>query len=405
MGAVLTNRNGWLSVRIAWKGRRWSEKTRVHEGDPEARKVRRAVERLNREIRDDVFSEARYLEYFPAGNRAAEFRGDVIRTTHAPTLGEYGKAWLDRQRGVVRISQYRNYKSHLRTLGGAAIGETTLGAMRLDRIKTADLDAIRAEWQRGGKSPKYVRNIIGGTLQALFRAAVADSVAPSNPCKGLRWARVSRSDADPFTEAERDTILATFHGKHPHYAPFVELLFYTGLRPSEAAGLRWGDIDLKAARLLVRRSQVEGRVEDTKTAQSRRTVALLPRVVALLRRIHPVHADADTPVFTGPKGAPFCQRRFAERQWRQVLRSKEIRPRRLYDTRHTFISLAVSAGANLFWLSKQVGTSVAMIEQRYGRFMPEAASTELAKLSGAMGEGEGREQDGTSRKRRPANLG
>ena len=54
----------------------------------------------------------------------------------------------------------------------------------------------------------------------------------------------------------------------------------------------------------------------------------------------------------------------------QVLqRAKGIRERDFYCTRHTFISLALTAGENIKAIAEQCGTSAQMIEQHYGRYM------------------------------------
>ena len=44
----------------------------------------------------------------------------------------------------------------------------------------------------------------------------------------------------------------------------------------------------------------------------------------------------------------------------------EMRPRKFYATRHTFISVALSKGCNLKWVAEYCGTSVEMIEKSYG---------------------------------------
>jgi hypothetical protein len=55
--------------------------------------------------------------------------------------------------------------------------------------------------------------------------------------------------------------------------------------------------------------------------------------------------------------------------WFRCLRSLGIRPRKFYMMRHTFIPWALSEGANLKGLAEYCGTSVQMIEQRYGRYI------------------------------------
>jgi hypothetical protein len=60
-----------------------------------------------------------------------------------------------------------------------------------------------------------------------------------------------------------------------------------------------------------------------------------------------------------------------------------IRPRKFYATRHTFISVALTAGVNLKWLAEQCGTSLAMIEKHYGRFLARDVEAQLQLLASA----------------------
>jgi len=39
--------------------------------------------------------------------------------------------------------------------------------------------------------------------------------------------------------------------KTSHYYPFVRTMFYTGMKPSEALALRWGDIDLNRREIMI----------------------------------------------------------------------------------------------------------------------------------------------------------
>jgi hypothetical protein len=46
-----------------------------------------------------------------------------------------------------------------------------------------------------------------------------------------------------------------------------------------------------------------------------------------------------------------------------------MRPRRFYNTRYTFISVALTLGCNQKWLAEQCGTSIAMLQQSYGKYI------------------------------------
>jgi integrase len=71
----------------------------------------------------------------------------------------------------------------------------------------------------------------------------------------------------------------------PLYAAW--LLFTTGMRRGEIAGLRWADVDLDTGRVSPRRPRVvvnyEVVISEPKTARGRRSLALDPTTVAALR--------------------------------------------------------------------------------------------------------------------------
>jgi integrase len=59
--------------------------------------------------------------------------------------------------------------------------------------------------------------------------------------------------------------------------------------------------------------------------------------------------------------------------------SLEHRP--LYEMRHTFATLSLSAGASLEWISKQLGHADTRVTLRhYARFLPAADNRALALL-------------------------
>ncbi|MDX2168221.1 MAG: hypothetical protein SF182_14195 [Deltaproteobacteria bacterium] len=75
--------------------------------------------------------------------------------------------------------------------------------------------------------------------------------------------------------------------------------------------------------------------------------------------------------------------------WPRPLDALNIRKRKIYATRHTFISVALTAGVNIKWLAEQCGNSVAMIEKHYGRFLAGEAEAQLKLLDPSIGSDDG----------------
>ena len=98
----------------------------------------------------------------------------------------------------------------------------------------------------------------------------------------------------------------------------------------------------------------------------------------------PLHVEPTTYFFRNPEGNPITTQWWPRKSWYPVLRILNIRPRKFYATRHTFITVAVSKpGINLKWLADYCGTSVEMIEDHYAGSLHHAAQVaQLELLSG-----------------------
>ena len=282
-----------------------------------------------------------------------------------PTLRSYYEAWIAQQRPVCRKAQVRDYRGHLEKYVLAALGERLIAALR-----PTDIRGLQAELLSRGLSVKYVKNIINGSLRALIRDATDDGLVTHDVFpKRMRSPKWELPEADPFTAEERSRIIEWFR-THPFRQPdgqggyvsrpyvpyhaFVHTLFWTGLRPSEATGLREGDLDDAQGWAQVRRSRYLGEEGDPKTRGARRTVELFPATVELLRVIRPLRVTPDIPVFRNTLGQPLDQQTFS-RHWYACLRALNIRQRGVYAMKDTFVSSALAKGVTIRRLEQQTG--------------------------------------------------
>lgn len=274
----------------------------------------------------------------------------------------------------VRAWLTKTYEKHLRAHILPAVGQRPLRS-----LTTADLERFRRQMLSAGSAVKTARDVIDGTFRALYRDARRDGIVEGDPFSGLEWPRLRRLPPDPFSEEERDAILEQFRRAKPHYYPFVFTQFWTGLRPGEAIGLRWGDIDLETEKLSVSRSRTLGEDNAPKTAASERTITLLPKVVEVLAASRPATAGNGDFVFVTQHGTPLERERWVGKHWHRALENAGMAPKKFYATRHTFISTALVAGMNIKFVAEYCGTSVAVIERHYGRYIRDE-SAQLALL-------------------------
>jgi integrase len=139
----------------------------------------------------------------------------------------------------------------------------------------------------------------------------------------------------------------------------VLILAYTGLRFGELTGLNVEDVDLQTRRIRARRSitQLSGRLLERppKSRAGRRSLPIPERLISILEcRIE--GRTAGEPAIVSPKGS-----RLGLENWKRAVgwrsRIAEIgRPTmRVHDLRHTYASLARSAGRDLKLLQVTMG--------------------------------------------------
>lgn len=139
----------------------------------------------------------------------------------------------------------------------------------------------------------------------------------------------------------------------------------TGLRPAELFALEHRDLDLKERAVYVRRAYANGRVKHVKTRRSMRGVPLQGMALEALRRL-PANPETAL-VFPNACGGYIDLHNVRQRDWRPALKASGIEPlRQPYDLRHTYATFGLRAGLSAFELSRYMGTSVAMIDLRYG---------------------------------------
>ena len=156
----------------------------------------------------------------------------------------------------------------------------------------------------------------------------------------------------------------------------------TGMRRGELLGLRWSDIDLKAARLTVNQSmeRVRGQVvfKSPKTAKSRRTITLPALTVEAIVRHRSAQAEERLRlglgkaelVFTRADGAPMDADGLTK-GFAKLVDASGVRPITFHGLRHTHISHQLMDGVHVKVVSERAGhASVGITLGVYAAFVP-----------------------------------
>lgn len=163
-----------------------------------------------------------------------------------------------------------------------------LGHIDVARLSASDLDAFYAALLGRGLKPLSVRKC-HAILSAALRQAVRWGWIDRSPIERASPPSSRSREIVPPTVAEVRILLERCEQSNSDLASLIYVAVTTGCRRGELCGLRWSDVDLDGATLVVARSvsDTPGRVEvkETKTHQTRR-LALDGSTVEVLRHQH-----------------------------------------------------------------------------------------------------------------------
>ncbi|MGH7642841.1 MAG: tyrosine-type recombinase/integrase [Candidatus Dormibacteria bacterium] len=290
------------------------------------------------------------------------------------TVGKFLTAWLESVEPRLRPSTFARYSGLVR---GQLVPR--LGSIRLAKLQPGDVGRMMAQVQQDGLSARTAAH-----CRAVLRAALAD---------GEKWGQLGRNVARladaPRVPAPEPVVLsaAAAHAViaamgDGQMARLVTVALFTGLRLGEELALRWGDVDLDAGVLTVRRSLLRlggaFTVGEPKSATSRRVVALPPQAVAALSEERAAQAEVRLAagkswrpgfgelVFSGPAGEPLVGPTVSQR-FQRHLRTAGLPHLRFHDLRAAHGALLLASGTDISVVSRRLGhSSVALTSRHYG---------------------------------------
>ena len=263
------------------------------------------------------------------------------------------------------ILAYRTDLARFTDFWEREFGEPAAARARLSKVDTLAVRSYLAALHRAGlKNRSIARHL--STLRSFFRWACREGELEKNPARGLLSPRVPRSLPRAMTLADTESLLAASAAEAvpEREKALFELLYATGLRVSEAAGLDLEDVDL-ASRL----ARVLGK------GSKERIVPFGEQAEDALRAYLPVRAALCAGSGASPEGgeALFVNRRGGRLTTRSMARllkrrlaaaglPQDISPHAL---RHTFATHLLQAGADLRSIQELLGHASLSTTQKY----------------------------------------
>ncbi len=310
------------------------------------------------------------------GNSSAE----LVKLFASPERITMGQACVEylNARSTKKASTVRTYENYFHTYINPLFGP-----MNISQITEEQIEEFLASSSANKLSGKYANDVVR-FARAVCNSLIKRKRLERNPFQNVNLLseKTTKKKVDPFNPAEIHKIL---EAAPPHYKPIFTILALTGMRPSEAFAIKWGDIKWKRAALDISRARVNGVEASPKTEGSTRTVELTPHCLKVLKDLKATTAETgyEDYVFLGPEGKPI--NKYMDVPWKNLLQKVGIRHRVSYQLRHSYISNCLEHGLSIGWIAKQVGhANFQMIYEIYAKYIPSSEKNNIEKVSALL---------------------
>jgi len=306
-------------------------------------------------------------------------------------FSEWADSWLEglRREETTR----RTYASSLE------YAKQVIGGKQLRKLTPADIRVFLDHVERVNRKRTPPRQVSPTTLAkhlrqlgACLQAAKTERLISENPV------RLLASSAKPKAQKKRPSYFTNDElgrlwpelADQPLMSYLCRLPVATGMRFGELAALRWSDVNLIDAEILVSRTYVSGTGEKSTKSGEPRTIDLTPQAKRLLEEWYP-NTSGDGLVFEREIGGYLESGRvldllYGAMEGAGIARLGERGGKRTFHSfRNTFARIALEGGAQLTWVQAQLGHStITLTRDVYGAWSRRAEKFEAERLDGAF---------------------
>lgn len=266
------------------------------------------------------------------------------------------------------------------------IGPSTIAGKTSEELVTLDIERLRrdvakAKHKRTGKplSDQTVKHVLSLLKRILRWAADVGHIVPPVHLK-FKMPSVDNESTESMTpEQARAYFQALDEEADQDGAAYFRFMLLTGIRKTALLALRWEDVDLERAFLVLR-----GKAAKSGKTQS---IPLSPGAVQVLKSIHRTDSPFVWPGKGGEQRADF--QRMGRRLRDKAGLPKNFRP--CHGLRHCFASWLASSGqVDLYTLQRLLTHGSSAMTARYAHLADDALKRAAAVADSIMSAGQGK---------------
>ena len=343
-----------------WRGKQRFESLKIAPSTRNMKAAEVMAENIRQDIERDCFDLGEHFPDSPNVNLSSSGR--------PKTLTGLADRWIKQLEKS--DNTIRKYKSALKNYWYPEFGDRDFRY-----IYGTEIQEIVAETHWTSVS---VRNNALTPMRQMFKYAIRQKWIRVDPLEDIAHIKPQKEPPDPLEPEEAAKVLDWIAENEPHWLPYFGFRLLSGPRPGEVHALLPDDIRWSLEIVKINKTMTRKGVKETKTSESRETELNRESARYLKLAIESMNPDQQT-VFAHKSGETIRSGKMPRLVWNAALKALEIRHRSSYHTRHTCITMNIMAGANIFWLAGQVGTSVALIEKTYATWIRKAAKDSESK--------------------------
>lgn len=246
------------------------------------------------------------------------------------------------------------------------------GSAEVANITPQDISRWMTKAKRKNEWKPATANRYKALISLSFRLGIENGKCTQNPARLVRRMREHNERIRFLSEDEERRLREAIASECPEHMADLDIALNTGMRKSEQYGLTWGDVDLDARRVSLKR---------TKNGSTRHiplnsvALAAFKAIAARNGRTGNVFGPADS-------SHPVLAHRG---WWDLVLKKSGVADFHWHDCRHHFASKAVMAGVDLRTLQQLLGHKTLQMVVRYSHLSQShelAAVEKLCKVNG-----------------------
>jgi integrase len=319
------------------------------------------------------------------------------------TVAAFLDRWLMTVEPNLRESTLRLYRGYVTKHFKPALGTKRLAKLTHDDVQ-AFLNAKRVEKRKSGKTEKTLAPRTLHHLYVVLGTALTWGIQQGyltvSPMVRVAAPRVKAAEVVPLTAEQTMKLLEIAAAESDPLVALWTVAAYTGARKGELLGLTWGDVNLDAGTIHIRRtlkraSKRTPDYDDPKTVRSRRILDLDADAVDALRAHHDrqkfhrqelgdAYEDHGI-VFASELGTPLDQANVSRRFKRALKRAGLPETTRMHDLRHGAATMMLEAGESVPTVSEYLGhASPAITMQVYAHAVPGSKRRAAERLGSVL---------------------